>query len=109
MVRFKDFGSGTTDVEPITFKLHGEEFTCFPQVPGKFLLDLAKKSSSDDPGENSEIVTGFFSQVLEDESYVRFQALLDDKHRVVTMETLGEIVTWLMEEYSGRPEKQPEA
>ncbi len=109
MVRHKDFGSGDDTVEPLTFTLHGEEFVCFPQVPGKFLLDLAKNSSSDDPGENAEIITKFFSQVLEDESYERFQALLEDKHRVVTMDVLGEIVSWLMEEYSGRPEKQPEA
>ncbi len=109
MVRHKDFGSGNADVEPLTFDLHGETFVCLPQVPGKFLLDLAKNSASEDAGENAEIITKFFSQVLEDESFERFDALLEDKRRVVTMETLGEIVSWLMEEYSGRPEKQPEA
>lgn len=108
MVRHKDFGSGV-EAEPLDFTLHGETFECYPQVPGKFLLDLAKNSSTDDPSASAQVITKFFSQVLKDESLERFNALIEDKDRVVSMETLADIVSWLMEEYAGRPEKQPEA
>jgi hypothetical protein len=50
----------------------------------------------------------FFKNVLQDESYARFDALTRDKNRIVEVETLAEIVSWLMEEYSDRPPTQPE-
>jgi hypothetical protein len=54
------------------------------------------------------MITQFFNHVLTDESYERFSALLEDKNRIVLVETLSEIVSWLMVEYTNRPEKQPE-
>ena len=53
--RFRDFGSGDSVVkEPLSFKLHGEEFNCVPMIQGKFLLDLVADSNSDDPVKNAE-------------------------------------------------------
>lgn len=108
--RFKDFGSGAAveEKEPIVFKLHEEEFTCVPALQGKVLMSLVSKSQSEDPAESIGVIDTFFSSVLVDESLERFNALLEDKDRIVNMETLGEIISWLVEEYSGRPNQQPE-
>lgn len=106
--RYKDFGSAVSDKEPIVFKLHEEEFTCIPTIQGKVLMDLVSRSQSDDPAEAMAVVDTFFEKVLEDESLERFNDLLNAKDRIVTMETLAEIITWLVEEYSGRPNQQPE-
>lgn len=108
--RYKDFGSGSdiSDKERIVFKIHGEEFTCIPVIQGKVLMDLVSRSQSEDPTEALAVLNTFFSKVLDDESLERFNALLEDKNRIVTMETLGEIISWLIEEYSGRPNQQPE-
>ncbi len=109
--RFKDFGSGpevAEAVDPITFKLHGEDFHCVPQLQGKFLLDMVKHSQSEDPIVAAGFVGEFFSRALTNESYERFNALTEDKDRIVSVETLGEIVAWLTEVYSGRPNQQPE-
>jgi hypothetical protein len=110
MAKFKDFGAGKADenAESISFKIHDEEFFCIPQVQGRLLLSLVKDSSSEDPLVAAGTIDSFFSQVLTDESLERFNDLTTDKHRIVTTETLGEIVGWLLEEYSGRPEAQPE-
>lgn len=109
MSRFKDFGSGgEVTAEPLVFKLHGEEFTAIPVIQGKVLMDLVSKSQSEDSVEALGVVSTFFGQVLENESLERFNNLLVDKERIVTMETLAEIVSWLIEEYSGRPNQQPE-
>lgn len=107
--RFRDFGSGG-DVEkkPLSFKLHGEEFNCLPAVQGKLLLDLVKESGADDPAKSAAIIDKFFEQVLTDESYQRFDALLKHKEKIVSMDTLAEITGWLVEEYTDRPEEQPE-
>ncbi len=110
MTRFKDFGTGSTyQTEPIVFKLHGEEFECRPSLQGKTLLSLIADSSSEDPTVSTQVVLSFFAQALKPESKVRFDALLDDPDRIVSVETLGDITGWLIEEYSNRPEEQPEA
>lgn len=107
--RFKDFGTGVSEEkEPIVFKLHNEEFTCIATIQGKTLMNLVSRSQSEDPAEAMAVVETFFSKILVDESLERFNALLEDKERIVDMETLGEIIAWLVEEYTGRPNQQPE-
>jgi hypothetical protein len=110
--RFKDFGSGGYNVEtqnPLSFKLYGEDFHCVPTIQGALLLDLVKKGNSEDPVVQSETINEFFASVLKDESLERFNALVADKEKIVTVDALSEIIGWLIEEYSGRPEEQPEA
>jgi hypothetical protein len=110
MSKFKDFGVGKApeSTEPISFKLYDEEFFCVPQMQGRVMLSLVKDSSSDDPMVAANTIDKFFDQVLVEESLERFNTLTLDKEKIVTTETLGEIVGWLLEEYSGRPEEQPE-
>ena len=108
MARYKDFGKGKApeNTEPIVFKLFDEEFTAVPQIQGSLLIDLVKNSASDDAAKAAEIIVEFLDSVLEDESQVRFQALINSKDRIVDIETLGEITGWLVEEYTNRPEEQ---
>ena len=108
--RYKDFGAGNApdSVEPIVFKIHDEEFTCIPVIQGKVLMDLVTRSQSQETADAVGVLNDFFDKVLTDESLARFNALLEDKERIVTMDTLGEIIAWLVEEYSGRPNQQPE-
>lgn len=110
MTRFKDFGSGASNnAEPISFKLYDEEFHCVKSVQGKLMLELVADSSSGDALKSAQIINKFFKSILLDESYERFEALMDDKEKIVSVETLADITGWLIEEYSNRPEKQPEA
>jgi hypothetical protein len=112
MARYKDFGSGSdTPAPPLTFKIYDEEFSCRTEMQGKALLDLVAKSTgaSDDPGESAKIISEFFTLVLLPESNARFDALTNDPDRIVNVETLGEIVGWLVEQYSDRPTPRPEA
>ncbi len=107
MPRFKDFGGSTESVlEPVTFKLHGEEFTCVKELQGKILLDLVADSSNEEPAKVAATMNKFFKTVLLDESYERFDALLNDKEKIVPVDVLAEITTWLIEEYSDRPKAQ---
>lgn len=104
MTRFKDFGSGDNAVtEPLQFSLHGETFDCRPALQGQFLLELVGRSSGDDASSSANAVTSFFAEVLLPESYERFQELTMDPDRIVSVETLSEIVGWLVGEYTDRP------
>jgi len=108
MPKFKDFGGASAQPagEPISFKLHGEDFSCRASVQGKLLLRLV--ASSNDPVAGAESINSFFKMVLVDESYKRFEALCNDDEKIVPVETLGEIVGWLVEQYSDRPTQRPE-
>lgn len=108
--RFKDFGAGTAtaDLGPLSFKLHGEEFYCRPAVQGKTMLQLVQNSNSEDGAAMAKIVDEFFATALMPESLEKFNALLADPDKIVTVDTLTEIVSWLVEEYTGRPTQQPE-
>ena len=107
--RFRDFGAGDSISEPLSFKLHGEEFHCKPALQGKVLLDMVATAQS---GNESAIAAGmienFFAKALLEESLTRFRVLLDDPNKIVTVETLGELTAWLVEQYSGRPMQGPE-
>lgn len=107
--RFRDFGTGgEIDKSPLSFSLHGETFECYPSVQGRVLLNMVAKSSNDDQGVAvAQILEDFFAVCLLPESFERFNALLDDPEKIVTVDTLGEITAWLVEEYSARPTQQP--
>lgn len=105
--RFKDFGgSEHANKEPLSFKIYDEVFDCRPSLPGRVLLSLVAQSGDDGSGI-AKAIDGFFDICLLEESRKRFNDLLDDSDRVVTVEMLGEITAWLVEEYSSRPTKGP--
>jgi hypothetical protein len=106
--RFKDFGAGNSSpAEPLSFKLHGEVFECHPSLQGKVLLELAANSAEDSGAAAAKTINDFFSQSLKPESYEKFEKLLKDPEKIVSVETLGEITGWLVEEYSARPTQEP--
>ena len=111
MPRFKDFGIGSPaeNTEPISFKLWGEEFHCVTSIQGKLLLEIVSDSSSDDPAKSALVMDKFFNAVLKPDSKKRFDEVLSDSEKITTLDTLGDIVGWLMEEYSNRPKEQSTA
>jgi hypothetical protein len=109
MTKFRDFGSDDTgEKESVSFKIHGEEFHCRPELQGKVLLDLVAKSGSEDPAQAANAINFFFKHALNEESYERFNALLVHPEKIVKMEKLGEISGWLVEMYASRPNQGPE-
>ena len=102
--RFKEFGSGGENIStPLSFKIHGEEFFCYPSIQGKTLLDMVSQSMQQDSAMAVEVITTFFEKALKPESKESFNSLINDPERIVTVDALGDIVTWLVEQYSSRP------
>jgi hypothetical protein len=107
--RFKDFGSGgSTNKTPLSFKLHGEEFQCYPAIQGKTLLDIVANAEANEGAGAAKVITEFFKACMPEESYLRFDTLLSNPDKIVTVDTMAEITAWLVEEYSSRPTQQPE-
>ena len=105
--KFKDFGKTQSldDFPPITFALNGEEFTCRSAMPGTMLLDFIRRADSDSGGMAAEAVVDFLKTSLEEIDADRFQVMINDPETIVQVETLGEIVGWLVEQYTARPTK----
>jgi hypothetical protein len=107
--RFKDFGTGgSVNTEPVSFKLHGEEFECHKNLQGSALLSMASAGDGADASTAAKTMYKFFETALTKESYAKFSVLLSDPEKIVTVETLAEIAGWLVEQYSGRPISGPE-
>lgn len=107
--RFKDFGSGADIVkEPVTFRLYGEDFECWPSLQGKILLEIVANADSEDGSSMAKSINEFLGAAVKPESKERLDALMADPEKVVDVETLGEIMGWLVEQYSARPTQQPE-
>jgi hypothetical protein len=105
MARFKDFGNpfDADAAEKLTFKLYDEEFECYPEMQGKTLLLFVEKSNSEDVADSAAAISLFFQKVLTPESYGRFDTLANDPSKIISVQTLAEIVGWIMEQYSNRP------
>lgn len=99
------------EADPLTFDLGGETFTCYPEVQGKTILDIMRTAAVSDEDARGLLMavsmTDFFEKVMPPEEYERFSQLMEDPKRIVPMDTLSEIMSWLIEEYTERPTKQP--
>lgn len=108
--RFKDFGSpDTTKLEPISFKLFDQTFNCIPAIQGKIMLDLVADSASEDNAKSAGTIVKFITTVLDEESLPRFLEITESKDKIVSVDILGEISGWLVEQYTDRPNQQPGA
>lgn len=101
MARHKSFGSPNVyaELEPVTFELYDDTFTCKSAIQGRTLLEFGR----DTKDNASEAVLRFFELVMDEEEFERFEELLNSEDKIVDATTLGEIAGFLVTEYSARP------
>ncbi len=106
--RHKDFGKPVNmeEMDPVSFDLYGETYNCYKQIHGVTLLRFVQDANSEDGSKATSAMLDIFKRVMPKDEYARFEELCNDPETVVPVDTLGEIVGWLMEVYSERPTKQ---
>lgn len=87
------------DRGPVTFDLEGQTFEAHKEIPGAVLLDFMATAGEDGTGTAAAIFP-FFEEALLEDDYARFNTLIHDKDISIDMETLVEIVGYLVEEYA---------
>ena len=109
--KFKDFGSpvAASSDEPVTFQLYGETFRCRPAMQGTALIQFIADASGDDTGAGAKAVLSFFDLAIVEADHDRWHELTLSEDHIVPMETLSEIMDWLVEQYSARPTQPPTA
>jgi hypothetical protein len=112
MARHKDFGSEGVyrpeDLEPISFALLGETFDCKPIIPGAVLVEIISAIDGS-AGAGGDAVTETFRAALKPEDVERFYDLLKREDLVVSLQTLVDILQWLVEQYGQRPTKRSDS
>lgn len=106
----------TQPVELHSFTLEGvgqldnqewtESFRCLHDAPASALDDLSASAGMTADGElafNQVSLLRFFRAVIHPDDEERFNKLMHDKNRTVTIEELGDVMFWLAEVYTGRP------
>jgi hypothetical protein len=89
----------------------GEEFTetfrCLAAPTGWMSFKLIAASASRAPAERVAVAVEFILAVIDPDDEDRFSALVGDKRRFVSGETIGEVARWLIGWYTGRPTQPP--
>lgn len=96
----KTFNVTKTD-EPITFAVDEDEFEAIPadRLPAGSLADYFQNINE---GNLFKAHDSFFSAILTEDSYKRFNDRLHSKESPITVQVLGDIAAWLLgDEYLG--------
>jgi hypothetical protein len=110
-VPHRDFDAARAErerkIDPVTFTLGGEDFTCVlaPSVGDAFDLADAPEPETSLIGSVRAIVA-FVDKILVPDDRERFTTLIrkvDTPHGPINSYDLVELGTWLGEEYAGRP------
>ncbi len=94
------------DDEKVTFELNDRTYKCKDEVQGALILDFVSAADSGGAAAASKILPFIRASLDGQEELDAFNELLESDDVFVEMETLGEIVGFLIEEYSDqRPTK----
>ena len=110
MARFKKFEGGTklSDFDPLEFELNKQLFSCKPAIQGSVLLEFVRDADSESGGDSAKALYNFLQAAMDEKEYARLQTVLRDPDVIIDIELIGQIVSWLVEEYAARPTKRPE-
>jgi hypothetical protein len=101
-------GKNIAEFEPIEFDLNDQHFTCRPALQGATLLEFVAKADGDSGGAAAGALYGFFEDAMSAEEYKRFREYLKAPDLIIDMSVIGEIASWLVEQYTARPTEPSE-
>lgn len=93
--------------DPLTFDLlEGKyEFECKPVLQGALILDFVAASEEGGASGAGHMLTFIHSALKDEEEVSKFEKVVhsEDPADNIDIEELGQIVAWLVEEYTSRP------
>ncbi|UDL16776.1 tail assembly chaperone [Arthrobacter phage Atuin] len=90
-------------VEPIVFELAGTEIEAYGEVSGAVLLDFIANSNGDNSGDTAKAILAYLKDSMDAENFTKFDSIIRDPKTLIKIETLSEIVAYLVEERASRP------
>jgi hypothetical protein len=83
-----------------------EKFRARPAIAGGLMLTMSAAMDSGVAVQSAEIIR-MLDGVIWPEDKARFNEVINDPDSAIPIETLAEIITWLIEEYAERPTQRP--
>jgi hypothetical protein len=112
----KEFTSNTTvkNFTPkrklLRFKIDDDVFEATPALPALLAMEFADNAQAFETADSHrriELIQAIFDLVLEEKSATRFFERLSSKSDAIDIQTMFDVVDWLMGEYGGRPTESP--
>lgn len=104
--RFTFKAQGTKKgAEPILFEFWGETLSAKPRIQGAVILDFigASSDAEEDGSALTRRILPFFKSALTKESYETFSEIIRSDDKIVEVEELMDVLSWLISEYTNRP------
>lgn len=94
---------------PVRFRIDGDEFEAYPDLPAVRLLEFATRAQRLDTDDEDAVtaLTQLFRLVLRPESADPFVHRLSDLDNPIGMQHIEKLIPWLMERYGMRPPGLP--
>jgi hypothetical protein len=114
----KQFRAPRNDFSPLDFELtydrlidgewvaQTDKFKARGRIAGHVMMRIASVMESGVAVQSSEMIA-LLNSAIHPESKRHFMSIIEDNDVAVPIETLGDILMWLAEEYSNRPTKTP--
>lgn len=104
--KIKSFISATkgAPVEPIEFELvEGETFEAYGEVSGAVTLNFIAATSTDNSADTAKGILDYLKASMDEGNFKRFESIINSPTYLIKIETLSEIVGYLIEERASRP------
>jgi hypothetical protein len=95
--------------EPLVFTLDGEELRAYQPSEGQFALLMMAMGRHTTQTDQFSGILEFFVQVLDRDSEQLVLNRMMRRETTIPMETIADILTWMIEEWGGRPFQKPSA
>jgi hypothetical protein len=109
MTEIKDFSKVR---KRIRFQIDEDVFEAAPAVPADILIDYTQEFAGVDPekipvDQQLKVFRSVLELTLLPESLERFTARMRNRENPIEIDQIGDVITWLFEEYGLRPTELP--
>ncbi len=94
-------------LEPIEFTIDDTKVRAYPPSPGQLAMMFTAMGEYASEGRQVSGIIDFFFGLLDEDSHKDLGRRLMDRTDNFELEQLIEIMSWLMEEFAGRPTRPP--
>lgn len=89
--------------EPLVFAIDGHELRAYQPSEGQFALLMMAMGRYTTQTDQFAGILDFFIQVLDSESERHVLDRMSQRETTIDMDTIADILTWMIEEWGGRP------
>lgn len=102
---------GTRKAKPqeeseVGFTLGETDYTAKPDIQGAVILEFIAAADAGEGMGAAAHILAFFDEVLPKDELAKFKAQIKSDDEIVELETLSDIVAYLIEEYTERPTQE---